>query len=62
MTGNKGFVATSVTMFYNSVLFLACFYKIVTLNKTVYLNLICLFFQNIGIFDYTYFASCQKLP
>ena len=35
MTGNKGFVATSVTMFYNSVLFLACFYKIVTLNKIV---------------------------
>ena len=41
---NKGFVPTSITVFYNFVKFLACFYKTVTYVWR-YLNLICLFFK-----------------
>ena len=52
---SKGFVPTSMRVFYNSVQFLACFYKI-----WCYLNLIYLFFQNIEISYNRYFASSRK--
>ena len=58
MTINKGTVPKSMTVFYNSVQFLACFYKIVTYY---YLNIIiCLFFQKIEISDSRYFACSRN--
>ena len=53
MTSSKGFLSTSITVFYNSIQFLACLYKTVT-YVWCYLNLICLLFQNIEISDNSY--------